>query len=210
MRAFFFLLALANVAFFAYAYFTGTPGERDPGAAGRQIDPQKIRLLTPEQAASAARTASRACFELGVIPAADAARATAALAAIADGARIVERRLDEPAGWWVYVPPLGSRQAANQRLAELRKQGIDDVSLLPEDSRFADAVSLGVFSSEEAAGKRLEALRKRGVRQAVVAPREGAAARVYLQVRDARADLRPRLAEVAGDFPGSEVRECPR
>jgi hypothetical protein len=110
----------------------------------------------------------------------------------------------------VYIPPLGSRQAANQRYAELRKQGVEDVSLLPEDSKFAEAVSLGVFSSEDAAAKRLEALKKRGVQGPVMGPRESAAPKVYLQVRDVPPDLRPRIVELAAGFPGSEVRECPR
>jgi SPOR domain len=211
MRALFFLLLLANVAFFAYAYFAGPPGPRDPGAGARQIQPERIRLLTPEQAAaSAARAASRACFEWGAVSGGDAARATAALEAVAQSAKVVERRVDEAAGWWVYIPPLGSRQAANQRFAELRKQGVDDVSLLPEDSRFAEAVSLGVFSNEEAAAKRLDAVRKKNVVGAVMGPRESAAAKIFLQVRDVPRDLRPRIAELAAGFPGTEVRECPR
>jgi len=214
MRALFFALVLANVAFFAYAYFTGPPGPRDPGAAARQITPERIRLLAPEQAAAAAAraaaAASTACFEWGALAVGDAARATAALEGIAQGAKVVERRVEEPAGWWVYIAPLGSRQAANQRYAELRKQGVEDVSLLPEDSRFADAVSLGVFSSEDAAAKRLDALTKKGVRGPVMAPRESAAAKVFLQLRDVPRESRARIAELAAGYPGSEVHECPR
>lgn len=213
MRAFFFVVLLANVAFFAYAYFAGPPGLRDSGAGFRQITPERIRLLTPEQAAAAAArasAASRACFEWGALAAAEATRAAAALDAVAQGAKVVERRVDEPTGWWVYIPPLGSRQAANQRYAELRKQGVEDVSLLPEDSKFSEAVSLGVFSSEDAAAKRLDALKKKGVRGPVMAPREGAATKVYLQLRDVAPDVRPRIAELAAGFPGTEVHDCPR
>jgi len=84
------------------------------------------------------------------------------------------------------------------------------VSLLPEDSRFAEAVSLGVFSNEEAAAKRLDAVRKKNVVGAVMGPRESAAAKIFLQVRDVPRDLRPRIAELAAGFPGTEVRECAR
>jgi hypothetical protein len=213
MRAFFFVLLLANVAFLAYAYFSGPPGTRDSGATVRQITPERIRLLTSEQAAAAAARANAAspvCFEWGAVAASDATRAIAALEAVVKGAKVVERRVDEPTGWWVYIPPLGRRQAANQRYAELRKQGIEDVSLLAEDSRFADAVSLGVFSSEDAAAKRLEALKKRGLRDPVMAPRESTATKVFLQARDVPSDLRPRVVELAAAFPGTDVRECPR
>jgi hypothetical protein len=211
MRVFFFLLLLANVAFAAYAYVIGPPGPRDPGAAARQITPERIRLITPEQAAAAAaRAASRACYEWGVFAAADATRAAAALEGVVQGAKVVERRIDEPTGWWVYIPALGSRQAANQRFAELKKQGVEDVSLFPEDSKYAEAVSLGLFSSEDAAAKRLDALKKKGVRGPVMAPRETAATKVYLQVRDVPRELRPRMVELAAGFSGTDVHECPR
>ena len=71
------------------------------------------------------------------------------------------------------------------------------------------AVSLGVFGTEGAANSRLEALREKGVRSAQTGPRETVVTKVSLQVRDADAPTRAKLAEIAQQFPGSELRDCP-
>ena len=70
------------------------------------------------------------------------------------------------------------------------------------------AVSLGVFSSEEAARNRLEALRAKGVRSAQTGARETQVTKVSFQVQDADAATRARLADIAQQFPGSDVHDC--
>ena len=71
------------------------------------------------------------------------------------------------------------------------------------------AVSLGVFGTEAAAKGRLDAVREKGVRSAQVAPRETVVTKVSLQVKQADAATRAKLTEIAQQFPGSELRECP-
>jgi hypothetical protein len=209
MRAVFLFFVFANVAFFAWRYYeTHLPSRTDPFA--QQLNAERMKLLTPEELARVAGARRQgACVELGPLAAGAVARAEEAVSAIAAGLKISQRRVDEPARWWVHVPPLPSRAAATQRAAELRKQGIEDFSLINDDPQWRNAISLGVFRSEEAANKRADELRRRGVRDIGVAPREGAGVRVYVQLRDAPEPVRGKLGELKDSFPAAEVRECP-
>jgi hypothetical protein len=209
MRTLFLALVFANVAFLAYRYYVthyASPGT-DPAA--HQLRPDRIRILSPgEVARLAASRRGVPCIELGPIAAGDAARAEEAAAGLGAGLKVSQRRADEPTRWWVYIPPLASRQAAAQRVAELKKQGIEDSSLVSDEPSWRNAISLGVFRSEDAANNRAENLRKRGVRGVQVAPREGAGGRVYVQLREAPEAIRLRFVDLKDDFPGSDVREC--
>jgi hypothetical protein len=97
---------------------------------------------------------------------------------------------------------------AVQRVADLKRQGVEDSSLVTEDQAWRNAVSLGVFRSEDAANRRLEDLRRRGVRGAEIGVRDAPGVRVYLQVRDAPEPVRARLGELREGFPGADIREC--
>jgi hypothetical protein len=208
MRIAFLLLVFANVVFFAYRYYAThyvSPGA-DPVA--HQLQPDRIRIIQPEELARlAASRRGGPCIELGPIAASDAPRAEEVAAGLSSGLKI-QRRVDDPARWWVYIPPLATRQSASQRIAELRKQGIEDSSLVNDEPSLRNAISLGVFRSEEAANNRAETLRKRGVGGIQVAPREGASGRVYVQLWDAPGAVRLRFADLKDGFPGSDVREC--
>ncbi|HSD43783.1 MAG TPA: SPOR domain-containing protein [Burkholderiales bacterium] len=211
MRALFLVLVFANVAFFAWRYFADHFPSRGADPVAQQLQPERIKLVTPEELARMAGSRAQAgCIELGPIPVADARRAEEAVTGIAAGLKVSQRRADEPGRWWVYIPPLPTRQAAVQRAAELRKQGVEDSSLISDDPQWRNAISLGVFRSEDAAAKRADELRRSGVRGVEMAPRESGGARVYVQLRDAPEPVRGKLAELKGSFPGAEIRECPR
>jgi hypothetical protein len=147
--------------------------------------------------------------EWGGFAAAEAPRAEEALAALALGERVAQRRSDETAGWWVFSPPQGNRQAALKKAAELKALGVDDYFVVQDEGAVRWAVSLGVFSTEDAAKTRLEALKARGVRSAQVGARDAPVQKIWYQVRDADASLRARLKELAERFPGTEARRCP-
>jgi len=230
MRALFLLLLAANLALFAWSrYYAPPDSASDPEPLRRQVNPQAIRLLTgpelaglpalkprPEAAQGALVDASArgpaagaSCVEWGGFSVAEAPRAEQALEPLALGARLSQRRSEEKAGWWVFIPPQGNRAAAMKKTAELKSLGIDDYFVLQEEGSMRWAVSLGVFSSEEAAKSRLEALRAKGVRSAQTGERDTQVTKIWFQIRGADAALQGKLKGLAQGLPGTELKDCP-
>ena len=220
MRALFLLMVLANVAFFAWARY-GSPPEpvADPAPLGRQIDPEQLKILSPAEVAAIpalqnppakapAPLLASWCLEWGSFTLADAPRAEKALEPLALGARLAQRRTEETAGWWVFIPPQANRQAALRKAAELKALGVEDYFIVVDESPFHWALSLGVFRTEEAARARLFALRGQGVRSAQIGRRETVVPKVWLQVKSVDPALENRLKEIARQVEGSELRSC--
>ena len=224
MRALFLLLLLANAGFFAWARYLSPPETAaDPAPLARQIEPEKLKLVPPSAlpppappkpaaappAPQPAPAASLRCIEWGSFTLADAPRMEKALEPLALGARLAQRRTEETAGWWVFIPPQGSRAGAQKKSAELKALGVDDHFIVQEEGTLRWALSLGVFRTGEAAQARLTALRDLGVRTAQAGPRELQVPKVWLQVRGADAAQHSLLKDIARTVEGSELRECP-
>jgi len=198
MRLLFLALLLANVVFFAWSRYQA-PNEA--GAGGNplalQIEPHKLKIVPPG-----------VCLEWGSFTLADYRRAEKALEPLALGSRLAQRRTEEVAGWWVFVPPQGSRPAALRMAGELKALGVQDYFIMADEGEFRWALSLGVYRSEEAAQTRLAALSSMGVRSAVMARRETLVPKVWLQVNGTDPELEERLRNIARQIEGSELRAC--
>ena len=217
MRTLFLLLVAANLALFAwFQYYSPVESAADPEPARRQLNPDKIRLLEGKELKSLASTrpapaaaaAPSACLEWGGFAVAEAPKAEQALAPLALGARLAQRRSEETAGWWVFIPPQPNRAAALKKTAELKSLGVDDYFILQDEGKMRWAVSLGIFSSEEAAKSRLETLRARGVRSAQTGERDTQVAKIWFQLRNGDAAQQAALRETVQGFPGTDVRDC--
>jgi len=223
MRIAFLLLVAANLALYAwFQHYSPVESATDAEPARRQMSPEKIRLLEgkeltglasakPKPApapASAPSTPATSCLEWGGFAIAEAPKAEQALAPLALGPRLSQRRSEETAGWWVFIPPQANRAAALKKTAELKALGIDDYFILQDEGKMRWAVSLGVFSSEDAARSRLEALRGKGVRSAQTGERDAQVSKVWFQLRAPEPALQAKLRETAQGFPGTEVRDC--
>jgi hypothetical protein len=239
MRALFMLLVFANLAVYAWWHYPSPAGSGlDPLPLARQIEPEKLRIVPPAElaaaparkpaaaapaapaavppapaptapAAAASGAAPLACIEWGSFTLADAPQAEKLLEPLALGTRLASRRTEETAGWWVFMPPQGSRQAALKKAAELKNLGIDEFFVVTDEGAYRWAVSLGVFRNEDAARARLAALRTQGVRTAQVGPREMVVPKLWLQVSAVDAAGEARLKEIAATIEGSELRPCP-
>jgi hypothetical protein len=224
LRVLFLFLLLANLAFFAWSTLLAP---EDPGTDARparaQIDPGKIRLLPASPVAGLTASTTRpnadaapaspavapgACIEWGSFTLADAPAAEKALEPLALGARLSQRRAEETAGWWVFLPPQGNRPAAQKKTAELKALGVDDWFIVADEGRWRWAISLGVFRTEEAAQSRLEVMRAKGVRTAQVGERELQVPKIWLQARNAEAAQIARWRDIAQAWPGAEMRAC--
>jgi hypothetical protein len=218
MRTLFLLLIAANLALFAwFQYYSPAESAADPEPARRQLNADKIRLLEGKELKSLASVRPKppgaaapagACVEWGGFAVAEAPKAEQALAPLALGARLTQRRSEETAGWWVFIPPQGNRAGAQKKTAELKSLGIEEFFVLQDAGKMQWAVSLGVFSSEDAARSRLEALRAKGVRSAQTGERDTQVAKIWFQLRNGDAAQQAGLRETVQGFPGTAVRDC--
>jgi hypothetical protein len=206
MRTLFFILLLANAVFFAWSrYFSPTEAAADAVLA-RRNEPDKLRIVPPPEPSAAPTTG---CLEWGVFTLADYSRAEKALEPLALGSRLGQRRVEEMASWWVFIPSQGTRQSAVNKAAELKALGVSDYRIMGEEGDSPWALSLGVYRSEQAALTRLAALREQGVRTALVGSRDTLVSRIWLQVKGIDPALEARLKEIARQLEGSELRACP-
>lgn len=225
MRTVFLLLLAANLALFAwFRYYSSAENTSDPGPARRQLNAEKIRLLEGKELKSLASVkppppsapapaapagAPAACMEWGGFAVAEAPKAEQALAPLALGPKLTQRRSEETASWWVFIPPQPNRAAAQKKASELKALGVDEFFILQDEGNMRWALSLGVFSSEAAAKSRLEALRAKGVRSALSGERDTQVAKVWFQLHGADATQLAAVRETVQGFPGTDLRPCP-
>ena len=219
MRMLFFGFALANLAFFAWWRYGAPADAADPAPLMRQIEPEKLKVLAPadlppptaakSEKLGASSTGAARCMEWGSFTLADAARAELALEPLALGTRLAQRRTEEPASWWVFIPSQGSRQSALRKAAEIKELGVRDYFVVQEEGEHRWAVSLGIYRSEEAAQARLAALPNQGLHDARVGARDNVVPKVWLQVNGVDASLQARQKVLARQIEGSELKDCP-
>jgi hypothetical protein len=213
-RLLFFLLLLAILGLGAHLWLTGSGVERtDFSARERNRDEVRIVAVTPPSVAARrsedarktqASLAGAACVEFFGIPGTEAVRARQAFEALQLGPRLVERRIEDISRYWVFIPGTSDRRAAEQKMAELRRQGVADLSIRPDN-----AISLGVFSSEEAARRFLTTITARGVRGAEQGPFSRDLRELVMLVREPDTELVARLTVMQRDYPTAQLRAVP-
>ena len=214
MRVLFFILVLANLVFFAW--HSGYLGSHDaPKGEGERLAQQyqadKIRILAPEEAkklADAAKLRMLACVEWGTFPAAEADRAGEALAALGLGTRLTTRKVEETAGWWVFMPPQGNKANADKKADELKRLNIVDLFIVQDDGPNKFAISLGVFRTEDAAKNYLNGLNTKGVKTAQAGERETKVSKTVFRFSALDDAANTKLDAIKKDFPGHDTREC--
>ena len=235
MRVLVLFLVLLNLGFFAWAkYMQPPPSGTDARPMARQMEPGRLRIVSPPPRTPAAGSAAApgaavtpgaarpapatpptprpepiACLEWGSFTLADAPAAAKVIGSLGLGDRLSERRTEETASWWVFIPPQSDGRASAVRKArELRALGVKDYFVVQEEGPNRWAVSLGVYRTEAAARARLETLQAMKVRSAEVGPRETRVPKIWLQMREVDPALRPQLETTVSRIPGTELRVC--
>lgn len=212
-RLLFFVLLVAAAALGVHLWLNAQARPADLSLRERNAGEIRIVSVTPPQVA--ARTAERmrreieglagaACVEFSGIPAADATRAREAFAGLRLGDRLTERRVEDVSRFWVFVPPTPDRRGAENAIAQIRRLGVNDVSIRPDN-----AISLGVFSTEEAARRFLASLQAKGVKGAEVGPFVKELREVTMLIREPDTETVARLAILQRDFAASRLRAVP-
>jgi hypothetical protein len=199
------LLVALNLAFFAWSRYGTSAGAAAEGVLARPNEPEKLKIVP---AAEVRTSALAGCLEWGAFTAAESARAERALEGLGLGPRLGQRRAEETAGWWVFIPSQGSRQGALKKAAELKAMGVNDYYIMGEEGDSPWSLSLGVFRTEQAALARLGVLRDLGVRTALVGSRDTLLGKIWLQVKGIDPALEARLKDLVRQLEGSELRPC--
>ena len=226
LKFIFWSLLAVNATLFAYGqgylgHFSGN--EREPARLRNQLNANQLTIVSAERAGHApagdAAGASAdgksappplACVEIGSFVIADARRFEARLAALNLGDRQSRRNLPgtEISSYIVHIPPMGSKEAADKKAAELRAMGVTNYFVMSDNSPMRWAISLGVFKTETAAQNQLAALVKQGVRTARVTPRMSGSKLLAFQFRDVDAELQTNLEKIRADFPNTQTHTC--
>ena len=212
-RFLFFLLLLASLGFGAHLWLTAAAERTDFSTRERNRDDVRIVAVTPPTVA--ARTAEEtrktvqslagaACVEFSGIGGGDIAKARDAFAALKLGERLVERRIEEITRHWVFIAPAADRRGAEAAMAQLRRQGVSDLSV-----RSDNAISLGVFSTEEAARRFLTSLEAKGVKGAEVGPFVKEMREIVMLVREPDTETVARLALLQREYANTLLRAVP-
>lgn len=220
MKTLFWILLSGNVIFFAMMQWGGLQaGDQQTALAQPALHEEKVRLLemrqsaaTPAEsapAAAAAEPSATVCLEWGDFSGADLTRATAALSALQLGEKLSQRQIERSIGYWVYIPPLKDKAAANQKVAQLKARGIGEYFIVTDAGPWLNAISLGVFKTQEAAQHFLDSLRAKDVRTAQIGERASKLKTTLFVLNEADAAMEHKLAAIQKDFAGSELKKIP-
>lgn len=174
-------------------------GER---SANREEEAQDVRTPVP----GSASTPASFCAHAGGF---DDRRsvADAALWLQSRGVEVVEVRHEERqvvSRYRVFLPPAASREAAVEKLREIRRRGIRDVAVI-DDGALANGISFGVFRNADNMHRRVAALDRDGYPVRSVSEEVRIIEDYVIRVRadDAPATL---YAAWAARFPGRSIR----
>ena len=236
LKFIFWTLLGLNAVLFAYGQgMLGNfkASEREPARLKNQINTDKLLLrgaptanLTPvllpvlptalapvlppaAAAAAAPATVLIACTEVGNFAASDARRFERLVAPLALGQRQSQREVavQEITSYMVMIPPLGSKDAADKKAADLKAQGVTNFFIMNETAPTKWAISLGVFKAETAAQTLMAELKKQGVTGAKVAGRTSAGTRLAYRIIDIDAETRAKLDGIAAAL-SADLRTC--
>lgn len=193
----------------AMAARMATPVVEPPAVAegAPEVTPEVASISAPE---AKPKAGTIGCTEIGNFAAADARRFENLVAPLALGERQSQENVtvQEVGSHMVMIPPLGSKEAADKKAAELKELGVSNYFIMNDSSATKWAISLGVFKSEAAAQTLLAALKKQGVDGAKVAARSTQATKIAFRFREIDADTQAKLAAAAAKFPGLGTGTC--
>lgn len=169
MRWFFLFLLALNVFYYVWHQQQAPLRPKEVAPLSLFHSEQKnIRLLSESSEAPQRRQAAEkpaapaaACLFLGGFSAEERARLLTQRLLSLDVQASVQT-VDAAAGmdYWVYLPPLASRQASLWQLRELQARKIDSYIITEGD--LADGISLGIFQRKDSADSIVERLKAAG------------------------------------------------
>jgi len=240
MKLAFLVLALANLAFFAWqqGVFGSLPESgREPERVNRQVEAERVRVLTPEEVQAlraktretpresgalgptsnasqpggpiaASELVGSACVEVGDFTIENAGRVRQRLETVATGDRLTIRSV-EAGGWFmVYVPPFKTRAEVDRRADELRKAGVKELLVIGDNSPMRNGIALGSFKDPDLANRHAADLERRGIKGVRVADKPASVQVTRFQVRTVDAPLADVLRGIQKEFNAARFQAC--
>lgn len=220
MRTLVFLLILANLLFLAWTqgYF-GAPANPDAQRATQQLLAERVRIVARNDAEAEAlkagkparivdRKAADVCLLLAELSIIETERLEARLAEKLPSFRAQRLAVEGRTSFWVFIPPLASRQDAENKAAELKRLGVADFFVIQENGPNNRAISLGLFASHDAAETHLAALRAQGVKSARIVERNSRGASASLELSGPETQVEALRQFVAELLPEGKPVPC--
>jgi hypothetical protein len=230
MRTLFLVLLMLNLALFAWVRGTfgaGPLNGREPSRLEQQIAVERIRVLTERDVQQLAKRASEtkpaapapvgalpldatvSCMEIGeFVGDAQLARLRDKLAELKLTDRASEQSRERPGWFLVYLPPEKTLADAEQRLEQLRAQGLRDLFVLRDESPLRFGIAVGSFRDRDLARKQVALLERRGVKGARVGESPTAVRSTRVLIRGAEVAAIRQLQEAQKDFPQQKLQPC--
>ena len=221
------LLALANVAYFAWSQGALAPlgmapsVQTEPQRLATQIRPEAIRLLTADEArqlensgsaarpangASATAEAAAECLQAGLFNEQQTTALRATLEkALPAGSWQLESST-EPARWIVYMGKYSSEEALAKKRNELRQRGVAFRAV--NNEALAPGLALASFALQADADQELVRVASKGVRTARVVQERAEARGQLLKLAAVDAALRAQLDALKPQLEGKPLRPC--
>ncbi len=207
MRIVVLLLLVANFTLLGYTLLDSGGGEGV--RLQQQVQPEKIKLLTPQEVAALgpAKVAALAdvCVEFGPFSDVERAKVMAELEPLALGRLLTQRRVELDNAYMVSISPFPTRNSADTRVGELRRQGVKEPTVV-DAGRGQFAVSFGAFRTEKAALTYADELTKLGVKLIRVQPQQQTLAQTILVVRDPQQPVVARLKDLQTQYAGTDIK----
>jgi len=215
MRTLALLLVLLNVCFLFWAQYIDVANQNDAAAASPPVNERRLQLASERsQSAVVIRKdiSKQSCISIG--PFADVKDMTTVQQRLQDAgftATLRTERGDIFAGYWVSLPPYGTRLEAEAALAKLHTSGVGDAYLLPEDSP-ANVISLGLFSEQANADRRRDEVTKLGFAPTIQSrTRSGEQGWLDVKLKEPGQDVDPALLQPqVGSILRLESKPCPK
>lgn len=206
------VLLLANGVYFAWAQGHLQPlglapvQQSEPQRVAQQLQPQAVRVLTPEDVRkleAAARPAE--CLQAGPLDDSTIEPLRQTLATWPGGSWTLEP-VSEPGRWIVYMGKYPSPENVAKKKAELRQIGVTFEPVANAD--LEPGLSLGGYPTQEEANQLLERLGVRGVHTARVVQERPEVKGQKLTLPAIDDNLRGRLDELRTALAGKTLRPC--
>ena len=218
MRAFVFVLILANLLFWAWSqgYFD-VSSNPDAFRVQQQLLADQVRIVArdepPKGYASPASKAvveevAETCVKMGDLQKDEADQLEILLGEKYSAFKVTRHETAGTSSYWVYMPPLATKQETDGRVAALKKLGVTEFFVVQENGPNNRAISLGLFSTKEAANSHLEALREKGVKSAKVGERNSKPPSVVLELRGPKAQAEALWQTLIEVLPESKPLVC--